>query len=268
MTQSMWFTTQSALFQGGGRAWEAAAAYIGPLERLLARRYRWLSVEDREDLLQGILIEIKEQLAPRHDRERGKFRALLQTVVKRRVADLLRARKGEALSEEQAESLSAPAEPELVALDVEASLVEALAACRDHFTQGNQSDPSVLYALADRIVHGRSNAEIARREGVSVDRVARLLRRGREVVFRRLLASELDLPMGDGRLDVALDVFKTAIRNPGQIRACLDALPPSPARDHLEDFVGRFRAGLAHFAPRLGEGGEFQRGVSLVLEAE
>ena len=269
MTQSMWFTTQSALFQGGGRAWEAAAAYIGPLERLLARRYRWLSVEDREDLLQGILIEIKEQLAPRHDRERGKFRALLQTVVKRRVADHLRGRKGdEALSEERAESLSAPVEPELVALDVEASLVEALAACRDHFTQGAQSDPSVLYALADRIVHGRSNAEIAKREGVSVDRVARLLRRGREVVFRRLLASELDLSLGDGRLDVALDVFKTALRDPGQIRARIDALPASPQRDQLEDFLARFRAGLAHFAPRLGEGGEFQRGVSLVLESE
>jgi DNA-directed RNA polymerase specialized sigma24 family protein len=268
VTQSMWFTTQSALFQGGGRAWEAAAAYIGPLERLLARRYRWLSVEDREDLLQGILIEIKEQLAPRHDRERGKFRALLQTVVKRRVADHLRARKGEALSEEQADSLSAPAEPELVALDVEASLVEALAACRDHFTQGTQSDPAVLYALADRIVHGRSNAEIARREGVSVDRVARLLRRGREVVFRRLLASELDLPVADGRLDVALEVFKVALRDPGQTRARLDAIPPSAERDRLEDFLARFRAGLTHFAPRLGEGGEFQRGVSLVLEGE
>lgn len=268
MNQSMWFTTQSALFQGGGRAWEAAAAYSGPLERLLARRYRWLSLEDREDLLQGILIEIKEQLAPRHDRERGKFRALLQTVVKRRVADLLRARKGEALSEAQAESLQAPAEPELVALDVEASLVEALAACRDHFTQGSQSDPAVLYALADRIVHGRSNAEIARREGVSVDRVARLLRRGREVVFRRLVASELDLGLGDGRLDVALEVFKVALRDPGQVRSRLDAIPPSAERDRLEDFLARFRAGLAHFAPRLGEGGEFQRGVSLVLEGE
>ncbi|MBL4845642.1 MAG: hypothetical protein JKY65_08960 [Planctomycetes bacterium] len=268
MHESLWFTTQSALFQGGGRAWEAAAAYAGPLERLLARRYRWLSREDREDLLQGILLEIKERLAPRHDTERGKFRALLQTVVKRRVSDLLRARRGEPLSDEVSDQLTAPPEPELAALDVEASLVEALAACRDHFTQGSESDPAVLYALADRIVHGRSNAEIARREQISVDRVARLLKRGREVVFRRLLANELDLTPSDGRLDVALRVFQVCLRDPGQARAQLEDLPPSVERDRLEDFLARFRAGLAHFSPRLGEGGEFQRGISLVLGAE
>ena len=99
IADSIWFTTRSRLFHGDEETWEEVAAYTEPLGRLLARRYRWLSEQDREDLVQDILIEIRRTLVERHDRSRGRFRALLQTVVGRPVADVLRARRQQPLTE-------------------------------------------------------------------------------------------------------------------------------------------------------------------------
>src|SRR5580704_11578306 len=87
----------------------------------------------------AVLLEIRKTLARSHDRSRGKFRALLQTVVKRRVADRLRARKTGALEE-----VAAPEAAEIEALDLETRLRDAFQRCRDRFTQGKESDPEVL----------------------------------------------------------------------------------------------------------------------------
>jgi DNA-directed RNA polymerase specialized sigma24 family protein len=266
VNESLWFTTRSTLFQGGGEAWEAVAAYAAPLQRLVGRRYSWLSREDREDLVQQILIEIKETLVERHDRSRGKFRALLQTVVRRRVTDRLRRKTPAALEPLAAEQLIAPTDETLEALDVEASLVEAMSACRDHFTQGAGCDPDVVYTLADRIVHGRSNAEIARREGISVDVVNRRLRRGRQVIYRQLVARQLDLDPQDTHLPQLVEVFRATLRDPAHTQTQLETIPDEALRARTEDFLARFRAGVAQFSARFGEDGEFQRGVSLVLE--
>lgn len=262
---SLWFSTRSALFQGGDAAWQAVAAYGPALERLVARRYPWVRTHEREDLVHDLLIEVREKVLERHDPARGRFRALLQAVVQRRVVDLVRRRAPPPREEAALAALAAPAPEELVAMDLETSLVEAMSACRDRFTQGAGSDPQVLYALADRIVHGLSSAEIAARDGVSVDRVNRLLRRGREEVFRQLLARELELPADDPRLAGLVEVFREALRRPGDVPALLPRVEAG-LREPLEELLARFRAGVAQFAGRRDAGGELQRGIALVLE--
>lgn len=262
----MWFTTRTALFRGGDAGWQAVAAYAQPLERLIGRRYPWVRAQEREDLVHDLLLEVHQTLAARHDPGRGPFRALLQAVVRRRVVDLVRRRAAPPLDDAAAETLAAPAAEELEALDVETSLIEAMAACRDRFTQGADADPDVLYALADRIVHGRSNEEIASDAGVSVDRVNRLLRRGREEVFRQLVARELDLARDDPRLRAAVDVFREALRRPGDGAALAARLPDAALAERVDDLLRRFRAGVAQFAGRREAGGELQRGIALVLE--
>lgn len=264
MQDSIWFTTRSTLFKGGDARWQAVAAYAQPLERLIARRFPWVRPQDREDLVHDLLLEVNETLAVRHDPGRGPFRALLQSVVQRRVVDLVRRRAPPPLADGAAEALAAPPAEELDALDLETSLVEAMSACRDRFTQGKDSDPDVLYALADRVVHGRSNEEIAARNGVSVDRVNRLLRRGRDELYRHLLCDQLGLAPDDGRLKALLDVFREALRRPVDARAALERGLRDPAlRERLDDLLRRFRAGAAQLSDR---GGELQRGLALVLE--
>lgn len=266
MPDSLWFSTRSALFQGGDAAWQAVAAYAPALERLVARRYPWVRAQEREDLVHDLLIEVRERLVERHDPRRGPFRALLQSVVQRRVVDQVRRRAPAALDEATAAALAAPPAAELLALDLETSLVEAMAACRDRFTQGAASDPQVLYALADRIVHGLSSAEIATRDGVSVDRVNRLLRRGREELFRQLLARELELDPTDPRLPGLVEAFREALRRPGDAALLAAGLPDPALREPLEELLLRFRAGVAQFATRTDAGGELQRGIALALE--
>jgi len=260
---SLWFTTRSALFRPGDDAWNEVAAYAEPLGRLLERRYRWLPQADRDDLVQTILIEMKEKLVERHDRTRGRFRALLQAVVKRRIADALRRRRAEPLDEARADSLAAPDDSAVEALDLETGLVEAVAACRDRFTQGKDADPDVLYALADRIVHGLSNVEIARKDGVSVDRVARLLRRGRDAVFAHLLRRETGLDEADRRFKRALELFKEFLRRPAEATRLVADLPEDDLREELTSFLARFSAALPHFEGAADD--EFQRGLELVL---
>lgn len=269
MRDSLWFTTRSALFQGGDAAWQAVAAYAQPLERLLARRYPWLRLPDREDLVHDLLVEVHEKVLARHDPGRGRFRALLQSVVQRRVVDLVRRRAPAPLADGADEALAAPAEAELVALDVEAALLEAVSACRDRFTQGADADPDALYALADRIVHGRSSAEIARKDGVSLDRVNRLLRKARDEVQRALLCRELDLDPRDPSLGALSEAFREALRRPGDAALLLERAALAPGvRERMEDLLARFRAGVEQWTSRPSSeaAGELLRGLSLVLE--
>jgi hypothetical protein len=74
--------------------------------------------------------------------------------------------------------------------------VVAVREARDRLTQGRTRDRDALYALVDRVVHGRSDAEIAAREGVSDDVVARRLDRAREEIFAALIERETGLARG------------------------------------------------------------------------
>lgn len=265
MHDSLWFSTRSALFAGGQEAWAEVARYREPLRRLLDRRCRWLGPSDREDLVQEILIEMQQSLAPRHDRTRGRFRALLQTVVKRRVVDAIRRRRPERLGERDVD-LVAPPDAEVEALDLEGALLEAVAACRDRFTQGPDQDPDVLYALVDRLVHGKSNRAIAEAGGVSVDRVNRLLRRGRDAIFAALLEAELELPADDPALKPARDAFKRWLRQPRSRTEWVAAVPAS-IREAFDDFLGRLQAALPAFrGDDSARGRELAAGIALIFD--
>jgi len=264
---SLWFTTRSALSRSGGPAWEEVSRYGEPLRHLLARRYGRIGVQDREDLVQDVLVEIKEKLAQTHDPARGRFRALLQTVVRRRVIDLLRRARPAPLSDAAAAQLEAPTPDDVEALDLEACLLDAVAACRDRFTQGRDRDPDVLYALADRLVHGKTNAAIAEQSGASPDRVARLLRRGRDAIFTHLVAGELGLARHDPALDEATQAFRRCLRAPRDATTHLAALRDRAVREGVEDLHRRLRAAL----PLLrGDGSvrgqELARGIALIFD--
>ncbi len=269
MQDSLWFSTRSTLFQGGDAAWQEVARYAEPLRRLLARRYRWLPEGDRDDLVQDVLIEMQQRLAPGHDRARGKFRALLQAVVQRRVVDRLRRARPAALEGAAAEALEAPPPAEVEALDLEGALLEAVAACRDRFTQGRHKDPEVLYALVDRLVHGKSNAQIAAASGVSVDKVARLLRRGRDAIFSHLLRDELGLAPDDRALGPALEAFKAWLRAPRERLRHLERVPDEGLRERLDELIERLQAALPAFrGDDSVRGRELARGIELIFEAE
>jgi DNA-directed RNA polymerase specialized sigma24 family protein len=260
----LWFTTRSALFRSGEEAWEEAARYGPPLARLLARRYGWLSAEDREDLLQDILLDIKQKLATAHDPTRHRFRALLRVVVQRRVVDLLRRCRPRAGGQLQAELLSAPPVEEVEAIDLEASLTQAFALCRDHFTQGPQADRQVLYVLVDRIVHGHRSVDIALQENLSPHQVARLLARGRKVLMQKFLQQELDA-LSPQQLEAGLTLFQRCLRQPKRWTQELEGCPDPRLRSAFESFWERFQAALPIFAvDRSSLGQELLRGVEFL----
>lgn len=265
---SLWFTTRSGLFDPGEGAWDEVARYAGPLRRLLARSYgKWLSESDRDDLAQDVLLEIKEKLVGTFDPSRGKFRALLQAVVRRRVIDVLRKSRPSQLDEVMVEGVATVDQAEIEALDLETALIDAVTDCRDRFSQGSQKDLEVLYALIDRLVHGRTNVEIAERNGVSVDRVARLLRRGREVIFSSFISRELSLDPTGPDFKSALSAFKQCLRKPRAVASLLQEVKQDDIRQRLEDTLERFRAALPRFrGDGSVEGHELLRGIELVLE--
>jgi len=256
MGATYWFSTRSALLSQDP-AWEQVAPYLEPLHRLIARRYPWVGTHDRDDLVQELLVEIKATLAARHDPSRGKFRSLLASVVHRRVVDLLRAKRPGGLPPD----LEATPPPELVTLDLEASLQHAFAACRDRFTQGPDQDHDVLYALVDRVVHGKTNAEIARANGVSPHRVARLLRRARRTVFEALVTREVGLGPGDPRLEPAAVWLSLALRDPHEAQRGAPQLEPT-----LAEALEELGAQLRDHGGWVGDADALRRGLAVVLE--
>jgi len=269
MQDSFWFTTRSRLFEAGDGAWQEVARYDQPLRRLLARRYaHCLSVEERDDLVQNTLIEIKEKLSSRFDASRGRFRALIQTVVARRVTDELRRARTRSLPPGLEETLAAPLPEDLEALDLEAALVQAVAACRDHFSGGSSKDLAVLHALSGRLVHGRSTVRIAEQEGLSRDQVSRLLIKGRDVIFAILLADQLGLSPSGPESEACVTAFKRMLRKPTDSRAALAGLNDPELAESLDDFWSRFRAALPRFEGDVTAAGrELAQGVGLILEA-
>ncbi len=257
--ESFWFSTRSDLFRAEA-GWPAIAAYRPSLLRYLASRYPRLSSHDCEDLASGIMLEMRERLVPRHDPSRGRFRQLLQVAIRHRVIDFLR-RQRPALPLD--EDPPAPLDHEVDALDLEVGLLEAMAAARDSLTQGPEADPEALYAFADRVVHGRSNRAIAQASGVSVDRVARLLRRVRERVLTALLRRELD---SEEALEAAGALVRKCWQRPVLRARLLEQMPDAGLRAELEAFLTRFEAARGAF-PSLSSpaGEELQRGLRLLL---
>lgn len=252
MSEGHWFTTRSALFKPGDHVWNEVARYEAPLRSHLERFYsagRWgLDAADREDLLQGILLEIKERLVETYERSRGGFRALLRTVVERRVISYARSKRRTpvALPEDVAEHLPSESLADLDAVDLETSLLGAVSDCHDHFVESGPHELGVVWVLTDRLVHALGNKEIAAKRGFSERQVAGRLTRARERIYRSLLARELELEPESEGLQAAVRVFTTCLRQPRRRARLAEELEPALQEAFLE-FFERFLATLRLF---------------------
>jgi len=269
LTPFPWTTTRSALFRECAETWDAVAAYGSPTSAYLESRYPRLTPEERDDLTQDLLLEIRHRLAPRHDPGRGKFRQLLQTAIRSRVLDVLRKRArevGRLAPPDVIDEVPAPSLDEVDAIDIEASLIEALTAAKHELMQGDDADHDALFALADRVVHGRTEAEIAASEGTSRDAVVRRLRRAREAVWRNLLRREVAGDLDNASLGVAVAVAKDCALEPSRREAHLERISAPEVRARLGDFLERFSASCRRLPSLVrGKDGELQRAVAEVL---
>src|SRR5579883_2021825 len=75
-----WFTTRSGILRGVA-GWEDIAPYADPVARFLEKRYPHMSLQDREDLLQEVLVAMKTHLVEKYDVKRGGFRPYLRTAI-------------------------------------------------------------------------------------------------------------------------------------------------------------------------------------------
>lgn len=264
MHDSLWFSTRSVLFREGDSAWNEVARYAMPLTRLLARRYPWLEADARQDLVHDVLIEIKEKLTDTYDPQRGRFRALLQAVLHRRVVDWVRHRQPVPLGDV---APAAPRASEVDAMDLEAAILDAIAACHDHFSQGPHRDLDVVWTLGDRLVRGLKNVEIARDAGLTVRQVAHRLGRARQVIFSHLLARELGLPLESPALDPAVEVFRRCLRKPREATRLLEELGEGSTHERLEGLLERFWASLDLLGgDDSAQGVELARGIRAIFQ--
>ena len=184
----LWQTTLSAI-QRGEPDWQAIAAYESPIRRYLARRFSALPASERDDLLQEILLAMRERVVPGYRAEVGSFRSFLAVSIHNAVRDHLRRKRPTldlALEEHDLAAEGAVAEGEVLALDLEARLLRSVRAVHDRYARGPAADLSTVYVLAGVLVHKLSNRELAKREGLSVDQVKRTLQRVRGEILTDL----------------------------------------------------------------------------------
>lgn len=215
-----WQTTLTAI-RRGEPDWAAIAGYEGPVRRYLARRYPDLPADERDDLAQDVLLTMRERLVERHDERVGRFRWLLVTAIRNRVLDHLRRRRAGSL--EVPEALADPGQRDLDAIDLEARIVSAVRAVHDRYAHGPAPDRELVYVLAGALVHGLSNREIARREGLSADQVKRKLQRAREEILLELFSGLLEgAPASAAR---CADLTRACLRSPRQQTRLLEGQP-------------------------------------------
>ena len=76
-----WLTTLTAI-QRGEPDWRAIAAYETPVRRFLHQRFGNLPAAERDDLLQEILLAMRERIVGSYDPDRGRFRSFLRTAIR------------------------------------------------------------------------------------------------------------------------------------------------------------------------------------------
>ncbi|RMG12041.1 MAG: sigma-70 family RNA polymerase sigma factor [Planctomycetota bacterium] len=253
-----WLTTLSAIRERDPD-WRAIAAYEVPVRRYLARRFPRLPEAEREDLLQEVLLAMRERIVPRYDPAAGRFRAFLQTSILNTVRDHLRRRRDHVPIEP--EDLEAPDEEELDALDLEALLVRAVAEVHDRYASGPEQDLSLVYVLSGVLVHGLSHKAIAKREGLSADQVKRKLQRARGEIlaglFRLLLGPEAPV-------ERCAELARACLRAPRKEARLLEREPDPRVRDAVGDLVRRLRTARGSLGVGAGEV-DLLRGIEAVF---
>lgn len=272
-----WFTTRSGILRNEA-GWEHIAPYADPVARFLERRYPRLSAQDREDLLQDVLMAMKTHLIEKFDVTRGSFRPYLRTAIVNRVNDHYRRKKVRASTPDAPE----PAAPEedgsqdaideegADVLDLEACLLGALHAFHDKRAQsGKPDDLELLYTFSGALVEGLSNEEIAAREKKSRDQVKRLLQRAREEILQEFLVRAAPDIQKKAPLDRTADLVRRIFREPRRRQRILEA----ESNQLLAQAVGQFMERLDRARERLPvlvstAGKEFEEALRAVFSED
>jgi RNA polymerase sigma factor (sigma-70 family) len=240
-----WLTTLSAI-KKRDPDWAVIAVYEAPVRRHLERRWPQLALAERDDLVQEVLLAMREKLVPGYDAGVGRFRALLVTAIGNRVRDRLRRRKAAPLSDVELDATCAPTAEEAAAIDLEAIVVRAVEAVHDRHVRGG--DPELVWVLSGVLVDGLSNQEVARREGLSVDQVKRALQQARSELLTAIL-SDLLPGATPTRIAAAAELARLALREPRRGTRALADADDAAAREAVEGLVGAVRARSAAPGP-------------------
>lgn len=240
-----WFTTRSGILRNQA-GWEHIAPYADPVSRFLDKRYRFMSTQDREDLLQDVLMAMKTHLVEHYDAKRGPFRPYLRTAIVNRVKDYYRRKKVRATTND-APDPSVPAddhdaldEDEADMIDLEACLLGSIHAFHDKLAQsGKPEDLEILYTFSGALVEGLSNEEIAAREGKSKDQVKRLLQRARDEILQEFLKRAAHGIESRAPLERTADLVRRLFREPRHRERILEKDPNPLLAESVRKFMER-----------------------------
>ncbi len=262
--RKLWHTTCSALRQSLEPSWLEVEDYRQPLAVLLAARYPSLDASSQEDVIQDILLELKESLFESYDRSAGRFRQFLSGVVRNRVlAHLKRRRREHVLGADPDVAFNAEDADQLRVLGpVFSALRIWLEGTRRDGIEGLQR----LTVLSARLVGGESLRAIADRQSLPYKRVKRWMREARLAIVRQLLERSLRVPED---LREGLDfgrLAEAALRAFGSGRG-LDAVGHPALRRALRDWLAELEAAIVAI-PRVDlRGTELAEGLEILLHA-
>ncbi len=266
-SSAFWQTTCSALRSGCQPGWEAVESYRQPLQLFLARRFPRLPEAARLDIVQEVLLAIRERLFERYDARRGPFRAYLSGVihnqVRRHFRDAGRTRPLDGVPEPMALPAS-----DLTAIELSAELLGAIRRWHDRHCLAGETALPRLYVLTGRLVHGLSYKQIAAREKMSTDQVKRILSSFRIEVLEDLLRTGLHLPKTELRaVDMRLlaQVARAALSRPRKRSRQLQRIAGTALREALEAWLLDFEAALEHLG-RAEPAEDLRRGLEMLLD--
>ncbi len=257
-----WPTTCSDLRRGDAPGWRRVSDYLEPLRSVLARRYPKVPEADRDDIVQDVLVDIKERLHRRYDASRGRFRAYLSGVLRNRVQRKWRGRKDDT----PLEAIPDPAaltDAEVLAVDFGAQVLGALRRWQEAQLAAGPDGQRGLLVISDRLVHGSSYRDIAEHGGLSIDQVKRALSAFRLAIFADLLAHGLALSE-EQRRGLAwaklAAVARDALADPRRRAATLDAVADGEVREALRAWLVEFDLGVERL-PMTSGGAELSRSL-------
>jgi RNA polymerase sigma-70 factor (ECF subfamily) len=175
-------------------AWETFVDTYGPLVYGYCRR-KALQEADAADVTQEVLGEVARCIpAFRYDPERGRFRAWLGTLTRRRLARFLDSRQRRGPGSASAHGLTDVAgpedDPEWTTAFHQAVLQAALQRVRSHF------EPTTWSAFERTWLEDRPPAEVAAELGIPLETVYVAKSRVLKALREKILELSEDLPLG------------------------------------------------------------------------
>ncbi len=265
MIESIWQSTCAALRGGSEPDWEEVYDYRRPLQLVMAARYGNLPAADREDLVENILLDIKQRLFRRYLPDRGPFRAFLCGVVRMQVLSRWKRNQKRRSLELIDEPGEVPPEDGL-AIDL---VAEVLGATRRWSARQGVSGAKHVQILAERLLGSKSHPKIARSLSVAPIKVKRTLQRARKEIVADLL--ERTLPQSAGSLNWTLmaECVLDACRRPQQQAKILTRVGDPRLRLHLESWLEGLRISVVRLPGRkTPAGSDLCRGLEVIFYGE